>query len=138
MELELKHLAPYLPYGLRAVDEYGKSKMIDWLHQSYTQSCVGLNHVLKIQVTHANSFIPILRPMSDLTKKFYYNNNEIDMCSDFSGYKSEFKELSELNDCHYTKFIKWQTMELLFEFHFDVFGLIPKGLAVDINTLSVE
>lgn len=76
--------------------------------------------------------------MSDLTKKFYHLNDEIDMCQDFSWCQTELKELAELNESHYTKFIKWQIMELLFEFGFDVFGLIKEGLAMDINTLSVQ
>lgn len=83
-------------------------------------------------------YIACLRPMSDLTKKFYYLNDEIDMCQDFSWCQNELKELAELNESHYTKFIKWQIMELLFEFGFDVFGLIKEGLAMDINTLSVQ
>ena len=29
----------------------------------------------------------------------------------------------------------YETIEKLFEWHFDVFGLIEKGLAIDINTL---
>ena len=33
--------------------------------------------------------------------------------------------------------LSYRTFELLLENHYDVFGLIEKGLAVDINTLSV-
>lgn len=58
------------------------------------------------------------------------------MCQDFSWCQAELKELAELKEIHYTKFIKWKIMELLFEFGFDVFGLIPQGLAVDINTIE--
>lgn len=83
-------------------------------------------------------YIACLRPMSDLTKKFYYLNDEIDMCQDFSWCQTELKELAELNESYYTKFIKWEIMELLFEFSFDVFGLIKKGLAMDINTICVR
>jgi hypothetical protein len=31
---------------------------------------------------------------------------------------------------------KHQDVQKLFEWHFDVFGLISKGLAIDINTLK--
>ena len=34
--------------------------------------------------------------------------------------------------------IPYELHEFLFENHIDVFGLIEKGLAIDINTLSVE
>ena len=34
--------------------------------------------------------------------------------------------------------IEYAAMEILFEWHFDVFGLIDKGLAIDINSLNYE
>jgi hypothetical protein len=34
--------------------------------------------------------------------------------------------------------IEYCVIEFLCQYHFDVFGLIEKGLAIDINTLSGE
>jgi hypothetical protein len=34
--------------------------------------------------------------------------------------------------------LTYENWQLLFKWHFDVFGLIEKGLAIDINTLSAN
>jgi hypothetical protein len=69
MELELKHLAPYLPFQLKAIDEFGKQRIIDWECQSYTNTIVGLNHVINSQSVQVNCFRPILKPLSKLSNE---------------------------------------------------------------------
>lgn len=64
MELELKHLAPYLPYGLRVKTEDGMFKVIGWVDD------IGI--CLDTMYYGANAistYKPILRPLSDLTKE---------------------------------------------------------------------
>ena len=68
---------------------------------------------------------PILRPLSDLTKEI-----------DVNGEKHQMWLLvphgNSINDV-----FSWQykNIKTLFEWHFDVFGLIENGLAIDINSL---
>jgi hypothetical protein len=118
MKLELKHLAPYLPYGLNCYNEMHKRKEI-------------LNIVIKdgikeCTVSHLFDYYfykikPILRPLSDLTK-------------------AELKAIeypSKLRLIHDLKYgyVQYYIMQELFKKKVDVFGLIEKGLAIDINTL---
>lgn len=127
MKLELKHLAPYLPYELKiarlSID--GDFKRIE-----YSFRATNLVEVLRY-----DNLKPILRPLSDLTKEIEEGKQPIAewlmLCKDSKGVWS-----FDTND-----FSTWNVMavinevNLLFKNHFDVFGLIEKGLAIDINTL---
>lgn len=126
-KLELKHLSPYLPYGLKFRQRvrkatlpptfYYKSRLmtpknIDWLTKSEIQK-------------------PILRPLSDLSKddlEFLANILQVTRATVKGflnkGLRTNFRHVS------YNRF------STLLEHHFDVFGLIEKGLAIDINTLE--
>jgi len=123
--LELKHLAPYLPYGLMincdfkdgdvwacklegiSVDE-AFLEGADWSYKDNTD------------------FKPILRPMSDLT--------EGNWCRE-SGYAGRYiDDVADGNE--ELQYLSYNLCLFLFKNHFDVFGLIPAGLAIDINTLN--
>ena len=108
MKLGLKHLAPYLPYKLK----------ISKIHYLNTGEGIGsINHML---TTKSNNYKPILRPLSDYAEDYanFWNYS-------FRDFKWAIinKEVSVL--CWYDLLSK----------HYDVFGLIEKGLAIDINTL---
>jgi len=126
-KLELKHLAPYLPYGLKC----------QWLREDDNKLIVSdltiSDYHFLIRSKRAK---PILRPLSDLTKEEFKN---INYCDDEYEVKYEegfvfivdkcevnYNELTRINDI-----IEW-----FYENHFDVFGLIEKDLAIDINTLK--
>jgi hypothetical protein len=112
MKLELKHLAPYLPYELKyffkgSVQEVRTLEpedlgevMLEWFNQSKK---------------------PILRPLSDLTEDYanFWNYS-------FRDFKWAIinKEVSVL--CWHDLLSK----------HYDVFGLIEKGLAIDKKTIT--
>ena len=140
--IELKHLAPYLPYGLKAMDnkdeifemtgfsaEHGNSfKMIELMNvneSKYFGNFVGIR--------------PILRPMSDLKKEITHKGKKLtpiywleefyDTLDLHEQAVRLIKEPMWVNQCDYMLIIH------LIEWYFDVFGLIEKGLAVDVNTL---
>ena len=131
MKLELKHLAPYLPYGLKFyVENVVKGKYT----KSYSWELT-LETDLKQVLDFQNK--PILRPLSDLTEEIenfrdkpedncLVMDNWIDHFLDFTGKVNE----ANINACPYG------LMQILLENHFDIFGLIEKGLAIDINTLE--
>ena len=146
MELEAKHLAPYLPYGLKLqyivrenVKQTGIMKSI-----SHNES---ETHPTRVSIEFNNEehiwmFKPILRPLSDLNKQIKRDENllvtpsrafslvkdeEGNWCDEFSADYGE----SPTAKVDVTQMNFW-----LFEYHFDVFGLIKAGLAIDINTLS--
>jgi len=63
MKLELKHLAPYLPYGLKGLGKFpnGKNNIRD----------INVNNIMAFVDNDINSK-PILRPLSDLAKETEY------------------------------------------------------------------
>ena len=74
---------------------------------------------------------PILRPLSDLTKDEYSFIYEYEM-----GYDSLEDFLKLDNESMLKNKFSYEFLTELFHYHFDFFGLIPEGLAIDINTLS--
>jgi len=130
-KLELKHLAPYLPYGLKAS-----------FYDLYPEEIIGLNFVEETieGLEYGNSEItelikPILRPLSDLTKPMEKGSQKtyFDLFVESDYYLKGMNEVIS-NYQHLKNQIFWYNR--FFEFHFDVFGLIEKGLAIDINTLN--
>lgn len=117
-KLELKHLAPYLPYGLTGIctEEFTGIETVYGI--SYYKGSSDVYLITSFDDLDIEYFKPILRPLSDLTKKEYKNS--------FYGNPLDYK----IDELPYKVFIK------LLELHFDVFGLIEKGLAIDINTLN--
>lgn len=127
-KLTLEMLAPYLPYGLKMAN--GKyigeieSVMID--KGEFRISCSGWYEKFS-----DGKYLPILRPMSDLwtpidgfdLANHLYRKYDIIEDMEFDGGITDPKYGYEV----YLELIKHL---------FDVFGLIEKGLAIDINTLE--
>ena len=133
MKLELKHLSPYLPYGLK------------YIHLDDTEHIgrLSINTIKKVlQRTHIK---PILRPLSDLTemvdygtfKTRYWDYLRYDKWQiDGEGYDwDELLEFAQSEKGY--DFLPHGIFQDLIKAHFDVFGLIDKGLAIDINTLDI-
>ena len=161
-KLELKHLAPYLPYGLKLYHvECYEITIMNAIEDSLKSN--GIQDVIDIE-----DLKPILRPLSDLTKEIEifveifslcyginYTKNEIHNVFDSRIANKNYYLLTELNrqiSISYDgdkqvfrtfdkseKSIQMKTQlglfNILFKNHFDVFGLIKKGLAIDINTI---
>lgn len=142
-KLELKHVAPYLPYGLKGFDYDKRTYLFRGIDEN------GKTHWESNEILDKKGYDikPILRPLSDLFKLIYWDkNNEPYMIGYKYGiekvkeegiefYASEYyAEYAESPKCYIdiTVFDWW-----LFEKHFDIFGLIEKGLAIDINTIDV-
>jgi hypothetical protein len=152
MKLELKHLAPYLPYGLKVQGVKHREKFNN--SSNYLLNGLALQDCgnAKYEFIHKGELIfamvsdknwkPILRPLSDLTKEITVNGEdfvpyehhifiEAMTANEYLEYLCEAKaDLSE------DRLLPYSIVHLLFEWHFDVFGLIDKGLAIDINTLN--
>lgn len=178
-KLELKHIAPYLPYGVKAEILDYKSDYVGnqfdeiiGVHQ-WDKNCMYWS-ALTIGGSKPNieRIKPILRPLSDLSKEIEHNGEKFvpiiylsrlvdnghnhidskihkssnyitvmtDKCDDVENVKFRFiiegfssieRSGEPISLVTYDK-IKSK----LFEWHFDVFGLIEKGLAVDIHTIS--
>jgi len=121
MKLEIKHLAPYLPYGLELQGD--KVYTIDPLEMAYGYR----NNIryISIKAAFEDTLKPILRPLSDLTKKVHAGLVQLPISIESLDY-----------------FIKTPlaspyilVADYLLKEHYDVFNLIPEGLAIDLNTI---
>jgi hypothetical protein len=111
MKLELKHLAPYLPYNVYVGDGRTPFKLTE---HNFT-------NVFKYLTTI------YLHPLSDYEK---FEQIVAEMTCYEMGMIDE--------NANHSKMISYLTVELMFKYHIDVFNLIPQGLAIDINTLNKE
>lgn len=159
-KLELKHITPYLPYGLQILRPDGNTVL----------NVVGLsiNGIVTVmedcqeRYCSMSGIRPMLRPMSDVYKPLdggsapivelaklgakifgldfsvcHINKYEFTVFSN-EGYEFGFTGLGFylLNNKEDNADIsQLELFNYLFEHHFDVFGLIDKGLAVDVNEI---
>lgn len=139
-KLELKHLAPYLPYRLKILDE--KSEPSDNI---FTLESVNIYE--SVSDTEGNidiSFMeikPILKPISDLSTLVK------DEFEKYDGIRSgkadeeiinlfcEENGVDELIENIELKSLPYECVEYMFRNHYDFFGLIDDGLAININEL---
>ena len=132
-ELELKHIMPYLPYGLSVItDDELESKVS--IVDAKNDVLYILNYPYKLDWVK-----PLLRPMSDLFKSSKTAIKEIIELNDSYDYNNSFTEVYDSNEDYYLDFnnaktLPYQVVEILFKYHFDVFGLIGKGLAETLKT----
>ena len=133
MKLTIEHLAAYLPYGVKVVPIYGGYAMLD---AENIGRILGSDKRLKL----------ILRPLSDLTREITHNGEkfvplERIKCSDL---QSHHDWITTGRNYWINKFgrNKWLNrtpfgiIVNIHSWHFDTFGLIDAGLAIDINTLK--
>ncbi len=115
MKLELKHLAPYLPYGLMIHQDGGYPIEME------------VEHLRSTLFEAAGWFVgkPLLRPLSDLTKEIEHNGEKFVPIERMEELSSEYFDFLKHPLCYpYDLFI------MLLEWHFDVFGLLNNELAV--------
>lgn len=130
MKLELKHIAPYLPYGLKFKTADGWCTL---LTINYDDSIINESYEESYEL---NEIKPILRPLSDLMKEIEVNGKTtlyIDHISNSNADEKQTIKLIENNNSlevlEYWKILK------LYEWHFDLHNLIEQGLAVDVNSI---
>jgi len=136
MKLEIKHLAPYLPYGV---------KVINNTHPDDVNLVTGLRdetYFIEQNSRYAYGDIEncklLLRPLSDLTKEIEINGEKfvpIDWLEEkyytLDLHKQCLQLINDTGEWIYQ--CDYMLVEHLFEWHFDVFGLIDQNLAIAIN-----
>ena len=146
MKLELKHLAPYLPYGLNTqfwVNDAAYVKLMVDEKRDKLLTSQNVHFVL----TYCK---PILHPLSDLTKlitvpgyndgkEFVPINHWYPTYPDFKYFKQithEFiMKIGNVKD-QFPMQLSLSDWNLLYQWHFDLEGLIESGLAIDVNNLK--
>jgi hypothetical protein len=128
-KLELKHLAPYLPYALM-LQEKARPRFQNGDYIFSVEKWVGRDIARPFVKRHGVVWCkPILRPLSDLNKTIEINGTKFHP-------KGQIRVLTSYKFADFElKDMQYGIIQLLFQWHFDVFGLIEKGLAIDINTL---
>jgi hypothetical protein len=125
-KLELKHLAPYLPYKVEIQDKHGYIWRLD------ADTIMGT-----ILWKHK----PILRPLSDLTKPIIINGTRHlhmqEIMTLFEKHSAVLaKGCKDMPDLIPALLSSNDIFQKLLQYHFDVFNLIEKGLAIDYNTIK--
>ncbi len=123
--LTIEHLAAYLPYEVEFYVEDAKGKQLQsWTLDIYTE--------LKTVLGYQNKLI--LKPLSDLK----YGNHTIELGGIFNQHNADNLIEALINDTnHSMSWREWlEAKRYLLKNHFDIFGLIDAGLAVDINTIN--
>lgn len=128
-KLELKYLANYLPYNIIGISPSGNK-----FYLSTSSNMLGKGIESRNIDTFLNDeFKLILRPLSDLTKEIEVNGERFVPINKFpSSWQRYTNNEIQVNNI---QALNYRTFQLLLEWHFDVFGLIEKGLAIDFNTL---
>ena len=138
MKLELKYLAPYLPFLMKGID-IKEPELIQLVEGLMPSSILTESDELPYGM-----FKPILRPLEDLFFNLDIENESqkpFEYLEDFADTETE-KMFLDIIENQNTKFIlekiqyaPFSFIQKLLEWHFDIFGLIDAKLAVDINCL---
>ena len=143
MKLTIKHLAAYLPYGVQINQKNDVLTRIS-AHSNRAQSRLR-GHL--INYWDLEDVHPLLRPLSDLTQEIEHNGESfvpVKKLKEISPNSPNFdwilKEVWE----HWSKrnlsesIIEYCIIQQLLEWHFDIFSLIPSGLAIPLTTQPTQ
>lgn len=165
MKLELKHIAPYLPYGLKVTFESDEYKHFLAGLNIYDRGCMLVSPFNDSGDAKISDCKPLLLPLSAIAEqlpdgsvpivelakiaypkdsKFELTNGYVDLGLDYSFH---FLNDAVSFDCRrsyngkrwdYNCYVphQLQLFEYLYQHHFDVYGLIDAGLAIDKRTLN--
>ena len=170
-KLNITHLAPYLPYGLKCQIDLGQNEIIvtdSWGLKTGSDYPASYYNEGKRYGLMLSQIKPLLHPLSDLYKeidgkvgieeiaKMLSGTVLVDKidgcCTNLSYFKCTFddgfEELIINENCEgwYRSYFdknqpstgrnvinQFEVFTYLFQHHYDVFGLIDKGLAIDLN-----
>lgn len=143
-KLELKHLAPYAIHGI-FVEVFGNKDILTGIDFEH-----GIVETLNNNNCLVEDLKIYLRPLSDLTDnelKEFFNDSDIDIVRMKYAIVVNYKMMGEwfketiplrkvLEDWTSNLVMSAWLYNKLLENHYDLFGLIEKGLAIDKNTLQ--
>lgn len=140
-KLTIKELAPYLPYKLQWKFE-GSDEVHEVMGIDITDFGIHLfSPYGDYGKCRINEGKPLLRPLSSLTEEIDHNGERfipINNLKHLYGWDYLWYEvLGEITNFNVNK-LKYACLKLLLEWHFDVFGLIERGLALPIDGKEVK
>ena len=139
MKLELRDLAPYLPYGVKMIfEKSGDIRVLNGLFIELGELRFHFNVINRGQTIW--NYKPILRPLSDLTKEIEVNGQKFIpinwLENQYPNLDLHYQCESLLDDERWINQCEYLLIQHLFEWHFDIFNLIKNNLAIDINALK--
>ena len=114
-------LTPYLPYDLKVKTVHNEIILVEGI---YTFEDIYNSSVGDIPF---HLITPILRPTTDLHCDF-----EIDDCNIYNSLSARSRNDLNFNEPSFLKY-SYEDIQILLKHHFDIFGLIKKGLAISIH-----
>ena len=128
-KLEIRHIAAYLPYGIKIQHTTtNEIKTVNGIYQQFKDGSFIFHWPENYGTINASVFYKlILRPLSDLSTE-YVSQDLLDRIKNSSS--NDIKDI-----------LTYKSMSYLLELHFDIFGLIKKGLAIsysDVQSISSE
>jgi len=133
MELTIKHLAAYLPYGLKGLKiSKGNFKTDPNIEEIIDLTISDIGAFLKKRY-HVISCKPILR------RKSYLNKLQDEIVIRWGGGLGEKAKAQWLHEMTFdmmysaTNSLRYDFVEFMCENHIDIFGLIDSGLAIEME-----
>ena len=141
MDLELKHLVGYLPYKLKI--KYQERSQVMNLGEGHSLHWIGIKSVVRWQNVNGEPPKPIVRPLSDLINEIEETGDRI-IYQIIEGLPStcdaylDWLESCEFNVITPEKLLQapYELVQYMLENHYDIYGLIDAGLAIEIKTLD--
>lgn len=148
----LKIYSAYLPYGVEVLVDDGNGIYTDFITGiGVIDDMIFLDKTGDWYYNDVNDFTAklILRPLSDLTKWIEHNGENFVPLDylysksypiDYFEYKYHhdyfFSWIESKDKSHHVKFLPHGLIKQLQEWHFDVFGLLDKNLAINLNEVK--
>jgi len=140
--LTIKELAPYLPYGLTVRNEvdYTLIGIMPYRTINKNNGEDEFRLIVKSEDDAMDEFplsdqcSILLRPLSSLTEEIDNNPNNLTYSSSLKLWTKEDIDYCKGNPLG----MRYETVQQLLEWHFDVFGLHERGLALPIDGKEVE
>lgn len=137
-KLELKHISSYVSHGLKVQFKNGETDVITDV--DYVNGIIGFLNRNENYLLYDNNFKLILIPLSQLFTRINnefesYNNKEMYSAEIIDLFCEENTGVTDYENCDLKK-LPYECVKYIFANRYDYYELIPKGLAININTLK--
>ena len=136
-DLLLKDICARLPYGVKVKFGDSKPALLTVIEHDEFGWRIGSEDEFGSMITIIDNVKPYLFPLSSMTEEQwmdtpYANLNKYTFDSFKCGCSTLAFETYEVNLSYVVEFINW-----CYKNHFDIYGLIPMGLAIDATGLKI-
>lgn len=132
-KITIEELAIFLPYGLEVHVKYKGIQELKGV-QTFDKNLHMLTLTAGISVFHHEKPKPIVRPMSKLFKPFQYAGGTVNVGDLIIEEWNKKISLSMIIPLELQKdILQWEYWQILIaaKYHFDIFGWLDKGLAIE-------